>query len=218
MQNEKIGHLCYMRPLSNELPRSHNVLFVSYDFETTQKTRFTDSATEHVPNLVCLQQFCSLCENLSDIDENCERCGKRKHSFLEDPVGDLLTHLCETRSWCDRAIAIAHNARGYDAQFMLQRAIFLKWNPKLILNGSKIICMKMENLTFSTGSHTCRYLYASYPRHSGFLRVNRGIHIYTFTLHIHKRKSELCWSDIRRQPVRRRRDERFRKTRLSSLV
>jgi len=31
MQNEKIGHLCYMRPVSNELPRSDNV-FVFYDF------------------------------------------------------------------------------------------------------------------------------------------------------------------------------------------
>ena len=119
MQNEKIGHLCYMRPLSNELPRSHNVLFVSYDFETTQKTRFTDSATEHVPNLVCLQQFCSMCETRVDIDEDCERCGKRNHSFFEDPVGDLVTHLCEPRAWCDEVIEIAHNAWGYYALFIL---------------------------------------------------------------------------------------------------
>jgi len=61
MENETIGHLCYMKPVANELPRSDNVLFVFYDFENTQETRFTDSATEHVPNLVCVQQFCSLC-------------------------------------------------------------------------------------------------------------------------------------------------------------
>ena len=90
-----------------------------YDFETTQNTRFTDTATEHVPNLVCVQQFCSLCETNDNIDEDCERCGKRKHSFVDDPVGDLLAHMCEPRGWCDRVVAVAHNARGYDAQFIL---------------------------------------------------------------------------------------------------
>ena len=132
-----------MKPLANELPRSDNVLFLFYDFETTQETRFTDSATEHVPNLVCVQQFCSLCEAIVKIDEDCERCGKRKHSFFDDPVGDLLAHMCEPRSWCDRVVAIAHNARGYDAQFILQKAILMKWKPELILNGSKIISMRM---------------------------------------------------------------------------
>ena len=76
-----------MRPLSDELPRCDNVLFVFYDFETTQDTKLTDSATEHVPNLVYVQQFCSLCETRVNIDEDCEVCGKRKHSFIEDHVG-----------------------------------------------------------------------------------------------------------------------------------
>ena len=130
IQNEKIGHLCYMRPLSNELPRRDNVLFVFFDFETTQDTIFTDSATVLFPNLVCLQQFCSLCETRNDIDEECERCGKRKHPFFEDPVGDL-NHLCVPRAWCDRVVAIEHKERGYNAQFTLQRAILLKWKPEL---------------------------------------------------------------------------------------
>ena len=59
MQYEELGHPCYMKPLAKELPRNDNVLFVFYDFDTTQDTRFTDSATENVPNLVCVQ-FCSL--------------------------------------------------------------------------------------------------------------------------------------------------------------
>ena len=58
MQNREIGHLCYMKPLIDELARSDNVLFVFYDFETTQDTKFSDKATVHIPNLVCLQQFC----------------------------------------------------------------------------------------------------------------------------------------------------------------
>ena len=71
-----------------------------------------------------------------------------KLSFWEDPVGDLLSHLCAKRQWCDRVIAIAHNARGFDAQFILDRAVVLKWTPELILNGQKIICMKIHHVTF----------------------------------------------------------------------
>ena len=137
-----------MVPLANKLPKSDNVLFVFYDFETTQDTRISDSATLHVPNLVCLQQFCSQCEMQTDIDNDCERCGRRRHAFWDDTVGDLLSHLCEPRPWCDRIIAIAHNARGFDAQFILDRAILLKWTPKLILNGQKIICVKIHHVTF----------------------------------------------------------------------
>ena len=61
MQYEMIGHLYYMKSLAYEMPRTDNVLFVFYEFETTQDTRFTDLATEHVPNLVCVQHFCSQC-------------------------------------------------------------------------------------------------------------------------------------------------------------
>ena len=80
-QNRETGHLCYMRPLANELPRSDNVLFVFYDFETTQDTRLNESASVNIPNLVCLQQFCAVCEKDPDIDADCVRCGRRKHAF-----------------------------------------------------------------------------------------------------------------------------------------
>ena len=112
---------------------------LSYDFETTQDTKFSDSATEHIPNLVCLQQFCARCEMQPDISVDCERCGKRRHSFYDEHVGDLLSYLCAPRQWCEKVVAIAHNAKGFDAQFILNRAIFLKWQPKLILIGLKII-------------------------------------------------------------------------------
>jgi hypothetical protein len=137
-----------MQPLKNELPCNDNVLFVFYDFETTQDTKFSNNATEHIPNLVCVQQFCSMCEMQDDIDTDCERCGKRRHSFFDDPVGDLLSYLCEPRPWCNKVVAIAHNAKAFDSQFILRRVILLKWTPELILNGLKIISMKMEHIHF----------------------------------------------------------------------
>ena len=96
-QNKAIGHFCSMQPLKNEILRSDNVLFVFHDFETTQDTKFSENATEHIPILVCAQQCFTTSEIQNDTDMDCERCGRRRHSFYEDPIGDLLSYFCEPR-------------------------------------------------------------------------------------------------------------------------
>jgi len=66
-QNRDADHLCYMKPLNDVLPdASDKVLHVFYDFETTQNTKYSDKATLYVPDLVCVQQFCSQCEDAED--------------------------------------------------------------------------------------------------------------------------------------------------------
>jgi len=138
-----------MQHLKNELPSTNDVLFVFYDFETTQDTKINESAKLHVPILVCLQQFCTACEMQDEDDkQDCARCGKRRHSYFEDPVGDLLSYLCEPRPWCKKVVTIAHNAKAFDSQFILNRAILLKWTPELILNGLKIVSMKIHHIQF----------------------------------------------------------------------
>jgi len=103
----------------------------------------------YVPILVCLQQFCTACEMQDENDErDCARCGKRRHSFFEDPVGDLLLYLCEPRPWCKKVVVIAHNAKALDSQFILNRAVLLKWTPELKLNGLKIVSMKIHHIQF----------------------------------------------------------------------
>jgi hypothetical protein len=72
---------------------------------------------------------------LPDIDEDCERCGRRQHAFWVDPNGDLLSYLCEPRQWVNKVVAIAHNAKAFDSQFILNRDIQMKWKPEQILNG-----------------------------------------------------------------------------------
>jgi hypothetical protein len=72
-------------------PRRDKVLYVFYDFETAQDTKCGDASYEHVPNLVCVQQSCAVWEDDPDMDVDCRRCGKRKHSFWADPVGDLIS-------------------------------------------------------------------------------------------------------------------------------
>ena len=113
-----------------------------------RKTRDCLSPRQFIFLISYVFSISAVCENDPDIDAACVRCGKRKHAFWDDPVGDLLSYLCKPWQWCKRVIAIAHNAKGFDAHFILHRAIFLKWTPKLILNGQKIVCMAMEHLTF----------------------------------------------------------------------
>ena len=147
-QNSDVGHLCCMRPLKDALPDAcDKVLYVFYNFDTTQNMRYSDKATLHVPDQVCVQQFCSQCENAEDAGD-CLRCCQRKHSFSDDPIGDLLTYLCKPRPWANKIVAIIPNAKAFDLHFILNRAIILKWKPELIMNGLKIMCMKMEYLVF----------------------------------------------------------------------
>ena len=72
------------------------VVYVFYDFETTQNTKYTDEAKLHVPNLVCVQQFCSRCEDVEALERDCVRFGKRKFSSWPDPVGDLFISMRTT--------------------------------------------------------------------------------------------------------------------------
>ena len=89
--NREDGHLCYMQPLKNVLPSSDGLLYVFYDLKTMQNMRYSETAKVHVLNMVCIQQFCSRCEDFDDGERDCERCGSRKHAFWDDPVGDLLS-------------------------------------------------------------------------------------------------------------------------------
>jgi hypothetical protein len=69
-QNREIGHLCFMKPLQNEPVSTDTVLYVFYDFETTQDTKYSEKATALVPNLVCLQQSCSQSESIEDFEQD----------------------------------------------------------------------------------------------------------------------------------------------------
>jgi len=99
------------------------------------------------PYLFFVQHFCSQCEDGEDVVD-CVRCRKRKHSFWDDPFGVMLTYLCEPQPWANNMVAIAHNAKAFDLHFIMNRAILLKWKPGLIMNGLKIMCMKMEHFVF----------------------------------------------------------------------
>ena len=85
---------------------------------------------------------------MEDVQRDCVRCGKRKHSFWQDPVGELLSYLTEPRPWAKKIVAIVHDTKAFDLHFIVNRAILLKRKPELILKGLKVMCRKMEHLVF----------------------------------------------------------------------
>jgi hypothetical protein len=95
-----------------------------------------------------VKQFCAKCEEIEDGSIDCDRCGRRRHSFWNDPVEDLLNYLCEPRPWARKIVAITHNAKAFDLHFILNRAIMRKRKPEIITIGLKIISLEMEHLEF----------------------------------------------------------------------
>ena len=84
----------------------------------------------------------------SDIEQEYILCSKRIHSFWDDPVGDMLSYLYQSRPWAETIVVIAHNAKAFDLQIILYRAILLKWQAELIMKGLKIMYLRVEHLVF----------------------------------------------------------------------
>jgi len=122
-------------------------LYVFFDTKCTEDLEKYDGSFEHVTNLICAQKMCSKCETLDDVNVNCEQCGKRVHTFWQDPLRKFIDFLRLSRPFADKIHVISHNSRGYDAQFLL-RFLELRWEPKLTIDGSKILSTVVENFHF----------------------------------------------------------------------
>ena len=92
--------------------------------------------------------MCCKCETVEDLNVDCEQCGKRVCSFRQDPVGKFFDYLRLSRPFADKIYVISQNSRVYDSHFLLSRFLERRWEPILIMNGSKILSMVVENLHF----------------------------------------------------------------------
>jgi hypothetical protein len=93
--------------------------------------------------------MCSKCEAVDDLGVDCTPCGKRTNMFwAEDTVGKFIDYLRQSRPFADKIYFVSHNSRGYDAQFLLRKFFELRWTQQLIMDGTKILSMIVENLHF----------------------------------------------------------------------
>ena len=137
-----------------------------------------------------------------------EQCDMRKHTFWDDAFGDLLNYLCKSRPWWNKIVTIAHNAKAFDVYVLLNRAILLKWKPKVILNGLKISCMKMENITIVDSVSFMPFFLSKLPEAFGLTSTKSW---YTHYFNTKKtwsilEKFPMCRSTVRTQWFQKERD------------
>ena len=68
--------------------------------------------------------------------------------WAEDPLGKFIDYLRQTRPFADNIYVVSHNSRGYYTQFPLRKFLLLRWTPQLIIDGTKIHGMIVENVYF----------------------------------------------------------------------
>ncbi|KAL6427128.1 hypothetical protein ACFW04_008631 [Cataglyphis niger] len=119
--------------------KKERVAFVFYDFETRQDETLEDTTTvkKHIPTLCVAQQICEACAKENNLSVQCRWCG-----FV-----DFATR--STKCF-KQIICIAHNAKAFDAQFILKYIVENCNNlePKLILNGTKIVVLTVGHTKF----------------------------------------------------------------------
>lgn len=145
------GHLCFIKAMPKMKPDKKDWLFVFFDLECTQSDPYKGdpSILEHKPNLCVVQQACSECVNNNDLTALCNACGVRQYVFKDDPLKQLFDYLRLPRITHKHLYCIAHNFKGYDGIFLLNYMItVLKWDPKVITVGTKIMSMQYHNLKF----------------------------------------------------------------------
>ena len=147
----RINHLCYVQPLSSNQERAP-VVYLFYDFETRCETPLhagDQNTLVHEPNLCVVNQVCSSCLEDTNIDNWCAACGMREYVFKTNPVSEFISLCLLPRKNFSKTICIAHNARSFDAQFILKHLVEkCREKPDVILNGTKIIVMTIQNVKF----------------------------------------------------------------------
>ena len=123
---------CYMQPLreTNEDTKTEQKpqIFIFFDFEASQ-TRILkhdkngNPVYAHDPNLCVVNTTCDLCKSDADVwiakTKNCDNCGTNHQRF------EGVNCLNDFASWLFSGqnagrIALAHNGKGYDTQFLLR--------------------------------------------------------------------------------------------------
>ncbi|KAK3918067.1 putative DNA polymerase [Frankliniella fusca] len=175
-------HLCYMqRWTEREKKDKWTYVTIYYDIETTQckPVEGKPDTFEHKPNLLVSQAVCDKCVNVAQNDHFCAACKTRQHVFhnLDDPnvcvMGQFFDYLQSFPAKTE-ILLVAHNAKAFDAVFALQEVIERKLKNELILQGAKILCMKVGNWKFIDSLMFLPMPLSAMPRSFGLHELKKG--------------------------------------------
>ena len=121
--------------------------YMFYDFETNQETG------THVVNWVDCEDFYGNKNTFETIDEFCQFIFNKKYSGFT---------------------FIAHNAKGYDAQFIRNWCIENSMKPYCIYNGTKIMFMEVNGRRFIDSLNFITAPLSSFPKTFGLTELKKG--------------------------------------------
>ncbi|XP_031789562.1 probable DNA polymerase isoform X1 [Nasonia vitripennis] len=156
-EKHDVNQLCYIQPIGRNVNAQINCkspkknLFIFYDFETRQDSAYREHAQIkiHIPNLCVVQQVCDDCMDNENINILCHTYGVREHIFRDDSVRQLIGLTVREKTTFGQLICIAHNSRGFDAQFILREIVEnTSIVPNVILNGQNIIMLQCGRTKF----------------------------------------------------------------------
>ena len=121
--------------------------YMFYDFETNQETG------THVVNWVDCEDFHGNKNTFQTLDEFCE------FAFSEEN---------------EKFTFIAHNSKGYDAQFIRNWCIENSMKPYIIYSGTKIMSMEVEGRRFIDSLNFIAAPLSSFPKTFGLTELKKG--------------------------------------------
>ncbi|XP_055714985.1 uncharacterized protein LOC129809195 isoform X2 [Phlebotomus papatasi] len=172
-------HYCYIQSFKSKPPKEFQIIF--YDFEC----QFLDEGQgfyRHSPNICVTNIVCHLCYESSSFPAVCPNCNPFENVFSNDNTSTCVTkfinYVFKFRKW--PVVAIAHNAKGYDAQFILEELCNrdLKINP--ILVGRKILCISVNQVTFIDSIAFIPLALSKFSASFGLVDCNKGEYPYKF--------------------------------------
>jgi len=158
---------------------SYHTIF--YDIETTQcdEIEGKPGVFEHKPNLLVSQTICDKCCDIPDNNYFCTVCKNRQHVFhnLDNPNLNVMSQFLDyLQSFPAKTelLIVAHNAKSFDAIFVLQEMIKRKLKPELTLQGAKILCMQIKTWKFIDSLMFLPMPLSAMPKSFGLTELKKG--------------------------------------------
>ena len=128
-------------------------------------------------------KICSLYFNAEDINVRCSTCGIREFVFNIAPVQQLVDLPLDFSRRFNKVVCIAHNASGFDANFILEYLIEKhseRTKPTVILSGCKIVLMEYNSMKFFDSLMYFHMPLSSLPKAYGFAEITKGTFCHLF--------------------------------------
>lgn len=176
-------HLCFIQPYTKNPPKKFVILF--YDLETTQNTVLNQKTSTYVheANLCVVNQICHKCVFLEGEDVKCENCKSRLWIFEHKDCVKKFIDFCEMyRTYAQTIVCIAHNAKNFDATFIMAELMKRQsTNIKVIMGGLKILQIVYKNhITFIDSINFLPMALSKFPKAFGLNNMEKGYYPHFF--------------------------------------